>query len=214
MTARFFSVPRRKPGMVDLITPIRSGVDGYRIKSATNFDQAFTTVVTAPVHGYVDPEVAGNQHTSYGGDNVRIIFKPSKYSLTDTGALWLQVAFVIGGVEASAGPNAPSAPTLLSPLAGLPTAMQVIAGVAPVAGSIATSQQVDFPRLVENLHIRNNGGGELFVAFDAEGPEFHIPAGVSSSEMVGWSGTVSSMWVRATGSTAALSASFTFANPR
>lgn len=212
MTARLFSVPRRKAGLVDFITPIRQGVDGYRIKAATNFDQSFTAIITAPNTGYVDPAVAGNQHTSYGGDNVRIIFKPSTYSLSDTGVLWLQLAFVIGVTEQTTGPNAPSAATLLSPISGTPTGMQVLQGVAAVQTTIAGSQQIDLPRLVENVHIRNLSANPLFVAFDAEGPEIQV--NTASQDLQGFYGTVSSIWVRSTGGTAAFSMSFTYANPR
>jgi len=213
MTARLFSVPRRKAGMVDLITPIRSDVEGYRLKAASNFDGSFTTLLTAPVYGYVDPEVAGSQHTSYGGENVRIIFKPSKYGLSDTGALWLKLYFIIGGVEQTTAPNAPSAATLLSPIGGLPTTMQGIQGATTVQSSVANSQQIDFPRLVENVHIRNlSTGADLFVAFDAEGPEVQVKP--QTQDLQGFMGTVSSIWVRSTSASAPFSMTFTYANPR
>lgn len=85
---RLFSIARRRPNYVDLITPFSYGVTGYRLKWSPNFDGTFTSFLTAPNVGFLDQTI--NQHkvdvqpmggtASNGGRNIRIVFNPSNPS--------------------------------------------------------------------------------------------------------------------------------------
>lgn len=191
---RLFSVFRRFPGFIDLLIRRRSGVDGYVVKAATNFDQSFSAVLTANTYGYIDPELRDFPIPPHNSDDVRVVFRPSLHSLSDTGMLWLQVAFTVGGVEqnaASADP--PSAPTLVLPTDTAPTAMVGISGAAPAGANLAASLRIDLPSQGENFEILNRGSGDLFVSFDSSGPEFIV----SQGDVIGdFYGTASSLWVR------------------
>lgn len=212
---RVFSVLRRKPGFVDVLVPLVSGVDGYRIKAATNWDAASATVVTSGPYGYVDPELRDTVASTPDNraDAIRIVFKPSKYSLSDTGPLWLQLAYVIGGVEqnaASATP--PSAITLVGPTSAPYNAMQVFTGNAPNGAAFANALQIDLPRQVDNLKVSNTDDTTgLYVAFQEEGPEVPVSAGKEISSIYG---TISSLWVRGSGASVPIVVTFSYANPR
>jgi hypothetical protein len=211
---RVFSVLRRKSGFVDMSVPVIAGVDGYRIKASTNWDGSFTTVLTSPSTGFIDSELRSTVVPTVDANPnaMRILFKPSKYSLSDNGVLWLQLVFVIGGTEqnaASATP--PSAVTMLSPV-NLPyNAMQAIYGSAPNQGTLANATQIDLPRQMDNVNIANTGGADLFVAFDSEGPEFVVKSGTDTGSVYG---TVSSLYVRGSGATVPFRMTFVNANPR
>lgn len=216
---RVFSVLRRKNGLVDISVPMLAGVDQYRVKAAQNWDAATTTLVTAPATGYVDPEVAGMVLTPDNNPNtVRIVLKPSKYTvggspLSDTGTFWLQVAFVIGGVEQnSASATPPSAITMIGSPSLPYNALQTISGTAPNQGTLANATQIDLPRQVENVQIENQSGtNDLMAAFEADGPEFPIKPGKVVESIFG---TVSSLYVRGSGATVAFRMSFTYAVPK
>jgi hypothetical protein len=211
--SRLFSIIRHKPGLVDLITPIVNwtlGIDGYRLKTDTDPGGAFaTTVLTTTNTGYVDPAVAGNQHVIVPGENVRMVFKPSTFNLPDNGAFWLKLLYLSGGVEQSS--PAPSAPTLILPPYTAPIQTGFTA-TAPHGADIAHSLQIDLPRAMENMRIRNlDSANSLSVAFDAGGPEVTVPFG---QETVAFSGVVTSLWVRGTAGTISFTTTFTYAFPR
>lgn len=216
MSARLFSILRRKPGLIDLIIPRRpdsEGVAQYRLKTDTDPVGSYgTTVITVGPSGWIDPVVQGPQHVIQPGNNVRIIFKPSTLSLSDTGAFWMKVVFV-DGVGAEMTSPAPGAGTLIL----LPPTIPFMTGfnaTAPDGSDLAHSVQVDLPRGMENFKIRNleaAGGKSLYVATQDEGPEFVVPPG---QESMSFYGLVSSFWVRGSGGTAAFSTQFVYANPR
>lgn len=211
---RRFSILRRKPGLVDLITPIRpfsEGVETYRLKTDTSPTGAFgTTVMTVPRTGKVDPSLQGPQNVIQPGENVRMIFKPSDWSLSDTDAFWLKLVYVNAANVELVTPT-PSAPCLVLPPFSGPGQFGFTA-TAPVLASFANSIQIDLPRSMENLKVMNNDStNPLFVAFDGGGPEIKIPAG---KEITGFLGTASSLFVRATGGSVEFTTTFTYAFPR
>lgn len=216
--SRLFSVLRHKPGIVDMIIPNRPNVDGFIIKSAANWDGSFTALSgfpakISPESGWIDADLRGGAHVGMGGDHTRVIFKPSNHGLSDTGPLWLQVACTVGGVEQTLpGTNGPGAPTLILGVNDAPTAMQAIAGTTRTLASLALADQIDFPRLVENVRIVNNGTNDISIAFNPEGPEVTIKG--NGGELTGFHGTVSSIFVRTGTGTSAFTATFTIANPR
>ena len=70
---RDFSVVRRRPHVIDVLIPVRSGVDGYRLQWATNFDGSFSDIVTATRDGWVDESLRDGTHAYMAGTNVRIL---------------------------------------------------------------------------------------------------------------------------------------------
>lgn len=215
---RVFSVLRRKTGFVDLSIPLVAGVDQYRLKAAHNWDGTATTILTVGPYGYVDSELMNTvvPTVDHRPNAMRVMFKPSKYTvgtpLPDSATFWLQLFYVIGGVEQNAASATPPSAITMIGSANLPyTAMQAISGTAPNQGTLANATQIDLARSVENVTIENQGGADMFVAFDEGGPEFPVK---SAKEMSTFHGTVSSVWVRGNATTVAFRMSFTNANPR
>jgi hypothetical protein len=216
MSVRLFSILRRKPGLIDFITPRRPFSDAVaqyslRTDAAGNPLGAFATVVmTVGPNGMVDPDVQGPQHVAQPGNNVRCIFKPSNFGLSDTDAFWLKLVYVD-----SLGVDMPIPAASAATLILLPPTMPFMTGfnaIAPVGVAVANSVQVDLPRGMENFRIRNlDAGNPLYVATQEGGPEFVVPPG---KENTSFYGLVSSFWVRSTGAPVAFSAQFVYANPR
>lgn len=217
---RLFGIARRRPNYVDLITPFTYGVDGYRLKWAANFDAAFTTFITSSNVGFVDPAVnravidsqpmGGFTGLANSGRNIRIVFNPASYSITDTSAFWLQFVPVTGGVEGTAG-----APTLVLPdSANHGVGITTIHGSAPSGVASANSLQLDLPRLSEDFHIYNeDGANSLFVSTEQSGHETQVkPSPAEQMHML--RGTQGSLWVRGGGGAVVFSARFTLAFPR
>jgi len=216
MTTRLFSILRRNPGLIDFVTPIRpdsEGVYKYRLKTDTTPSGSFsTTVIESRVGGFVDPTVAGPQNVIQPGNNVRIVFNPNNYSLTDA-YFWLKLVYVDSSNSEMSSP-APSAATLVLPTF-VGNEQSGFNATAPDGSTIANSLRIDLPRQMSNFRVRNlSTTVNLFVAFQEGGPEVVVPGQVSSQESIGFDGIVSSLWVRGSGATAAFSAQFTYANPR
>jgi hypothetical protein len=196
--------------------PRLSGVDGFRLQWATNFDASFTTMFTAPNTGYVDPAInlatatAQNLGSNAFGPSVRVIFDPATYSITDTKSFWVRFVPVTGG---SAG--TPGAPTLLLPASsnhGL--GVNVIHGSAPSAVDSTGSLQLDLPRLMQDFRIHNeDGANSLYVSTEQNGAEVQLKTG-ATEQMTSFSGTQGSIWVRGSGGAVTFSATFTTAYTR
>lgn len=214
---RFFSMIRRRPNYVDLVIPRQSGVDGYRIQSSPNFDGAWTTRITAPVGGYIDPAinpaVVDFQNLGVGpfGPPVRVIFDPATYSITDTSSFWLRFVPVTGGAPGTAG-----APTLVLPsAANHGVGIVTIRGQAPSGADATAALQLDLPRLMQDFQFHcEDGANDLFVSTEQSGPETQIPGPSSDQQTLSIFGTASSIWVRGAGGAVNFSASFTAAFPR
>jgi len=209
MTARLFSILRRKPGLIDFVTPAlaaSTGVVGYRLKTDTSPTGSFsTTVITAPRNGYLDPALAGVHSVIQPGDNVRIVLKPGDFGLSDTAAFWLKL-FYVDASNAELGSPAPSAATLVLP----PYTGQSVTGFSATAP--LSSTQIDLPRAMENFRVSNlDNSKDLMIITQDGGPEITVAAG---KDFVNYNGIVSSIWVRGNGGTVNFSATFSYANPR
>jgi len=207
MTARLFSILRRKPGIIDLITPLKplsSGVAGYRLKTDTNpFGSFSTTVISTGRTGFVDSAVAGPHNVIQPGENVRVIIKPSNYGLSDTDYFWLKLVYLD---ESNAELPSPGAATLVLPTYVGP------AMTGFTASAITSVTQIDLPRAMSNFRVLNlDTTNALGLILQEGGPEITIPAG---KDISGFDGTVSSIWVRGIVGTVQFSASFTYAFPR
>jgi hypothetical protein len=209
---RLFSVTRRRPHVVDVSIPLLSGgVDGYRLQWATNFDAAFTAIITATNVGFLDSNVNRNViETQPVTDKVRIVFDPTTYSIPDTSSFWLQFVPMTGGAPGTAG-----APTLILPSeANHGVGLVVIHGNAPSAASSAASLQLDLPRLMQDFKVHNESTTkDLFIATEASGPEILVPK-TSDIQSLGFVATQGSLYVRGDSAIVAFSASFTLSFPR
>jgi hypothetical protein len=214
---RLFKIGRRRPHIVDFYTPLTQGLDtaGYQIAWAQNFDGVFTPIITATNVGFLDPNVSiykvDSQPTT--GTDVRIVFDPTSYSITDTSSFWLQFSQITGAV-----PTLVSAPTLILPDSALKGQGNVtIAGTAPMGAGSANSLQLDLPFVAQNFQITNTaaaGGHTLFVSTEAGGPEMQIGPGLGFPGYQTIWGAQPSIWVRGGGGTVTFSATFTLAFPR
>jgi hypothetical protein len=191
---------------VDLYTPFVQGIDVYRLKWTTNFDQAFVTFLDSTNIGFIDDNVNRNvietQPTS--GTWVRIVFDPTTYNIPDDVSFWLQLARVVGGLETVVG-----APTLILPDAALHgTGMVVISGAAP-----ANPLQLDLPRRMEDFRFVNEdgmGGNTLYIGTEDGGPVMSVLPAVGVQNL-GFRGAQGTIYVSGD---VAFSASFTHAFPR
>lgn len=216
MMTREFSILRRRKNLVDIITPKRDNVKGYRFKASPNFDGTFTTIITADISsGYLDPHVnAMTLEARPGGlSHIRVVFDPATFnavaSILDANHFWLKFAPLdYAGVE---GTN--SAPTLVVTDDELRGAAQIIiAGTAPSAADSTNALLLNLPFKAQNIQIRSNegsGGNSLFVATDLGKPEMKIVAQGADIFLKG--GATPSLAVRGGGGTAAFSASFVIA---
>lgn len=218
MSARLFSILRRKPGFIHFTTPLldatTTGVVRYRLKTDTDPGGTFATTVTTVTNtGLVDPAVAGPQNPIQPGKTVQILMQPSNYGLSDTSYFWLKLVYVNSAGAEMTNP-APSAATLvLPPYVG--NEQSGFNATAPSGLSLANSLRIDLPRQMSNFRLRNLSTTiPLYAAFQEGGPEVIVPGQASSQESIGFDGMVSSIWVRGYGGTAAFSAQFTYANPR
>jgi hypothetical protein len=188
---RTFSVYRRRPHIVDVITPVVYGVDFYRLKWAANFDVAHAAFISATNAGLVDPNVNFFALNSLPGRQVRIVFDPDSYAIPDGLSFWMQLFHVIGGVETQV-----SASYLVLPDTITHSQMPiVIKGQVPQAASSALSLQLDMPRAGTNVRITNESAGKsLFVATQQGGYEFEVAPGETKD--VTLQGMLGSFWVR------------------
>ena len=212
---RLFKIGRRRPNIVDFYTPLTQGLDtfGFRIKWAQNFDGVFAAIINSTNVGFLDPNMnpyrVESQPTS--GTDVRIVFDPASYSITDTSSFWLQFAQVTGGVETLV-----SAPTLILPdSANKGMGQFTIQGNAPMGAASANSLQLDLPFLMQNFQIVNNDAANtLYVSTEQGGPEFEIGPKLGFPGYTSTWGAQGSLWVRGGGGAVNFSAAFTLAFPR
>ena len=213
---RTFSVIRRRPRIVDMLTPRVDGVVGYRVKASTNFDVAPTTLFTSTNVGFVDTDgvdqrVIESQPTQ---GQVRMVWNPTTFGLQDGNQLWLS----LWHVDAANVETQVSAPTLM-----LPDQTQflhrgaghvLVRGFAPVAVSVAGSLQLDFPRLMCDWRVRNEDAtNSVFIAFEPNGPEYALNAPDTETQFMSLRANAASIWVRAAAGTPILSIHATVANP-
>jgi hypothetical protein len=210
--ARNFSIVRRRPGIVDLLTPKQAGVKGYRIQGAVNFDTTFTTLMTADISsGYLDPSinpVVLNALNNPG--HIRIVFNPDTFTgtagIADAKHFWLR--FVPIDFAGSAGtPGNPVLVIIDNEHNG--NSRVLIAGTAPQGAAIANSIQLDLPFTSQDFYIKNEeatGGRNLYISTFAGGAEQQV---APQETLAIYHGPMDALLVRGSGGTVAFSASFT-----
>lgn len=210
--SRQFSVIRRAPQLIDILTPFVYGITEYRIKYAANFDASFTQIIAAPRNGYLDPTVSQAILQSAPGNNVRITFDPtnSAYSIAaPSSSMWLQLTRYDGSSEVYVSP-----PTLLLPFeANQGIGVTTIAGSAPSGATSADALQVDLPFLATDMRVRATGSHPVCVSTELNGAETIVANG-EIGQYIAQTGMISSLFVRGSGGTAPFALSFTRAYPK
>lgn len=216
MKAREFSIARRRRNLVDLLTPKRPNVKGYRLTAATNFDGTFETLLTADISsGYLDPAVDPTKLEVRPGaqNHIRIVFDPDTFTDTDAGIsdsqhFWLKLVTVgFDGVPIDTSP----AVLVITEDERRASNRIVIAGNAPIGEASANSLQLDLPFNATDIVIQNqeaDAGDDLFVSTELGGPEHTV---VPGSEISFRKGALSSLFVRGNPGAASFSASFVMA---
>lgn len=212
---RTITVSRRRPGIVDTYVPKVYGVAGYRLKAATNFDVAFTTILTSTNVGFVgdgvDRRVIDTQPLQ---NRVRFVWNPTDYGLDDTQPVWVKLYHVNGGgVETEM-----SAPTLITPddtqFLHRGAGHLMVRGTAPLAADASGALQLDFPRLQTDWRVLNEDPiGNAFVAFEPGGPENLLRANSLTPQLVSFKAHSASIWVRGSDKPVLLSIHTTNSNP-
>lgn len=168
--AKSISVYRRRAGLVDLTIAQRVNVLAYVFKQAANFDVGAAAFQQVPRDGFRSP----NAFDSGPGEGfrglTRFTFKPSDYGIDDTKPIWLKVAPV--NVDGSVGADEPL--HLVMPYLAQGRRPVVLNGTAPAGATVADSLELNLQYQCQNLELQNNGGSDLFVAFERGGPEFQV----------------------------------------
>lgn len=184
---RSISVTRRKPNLVDLNIRRRSGVVGFEFGAATNFDAAFTAfqyvsndgtqkLDTSASPRSVNVPIPGSQHR----DLVRFVFDPTVYTATvpavdDTTPFFIRVRPQL----ASGAFGAYEAMHLLMPFNPSPHRAINLHGTVAQAVSLAGSLEIQFPAQCNDIEISNDGGADLWIAFERPGVEFRLQPATS-----------------------------------
>lgn len=211
--SRDFNVIRRRTAILDLLTPKRANVAGYRFQASPNFDGSWTTLFTAPISsGYLDPAInpAVLHSTNNSRDSIRAVFNPDSFNsaagISDNLHFWLR--FVPVDFAGSAGTPG-NAHLVITDFEHCGQSRILIAGNAPQGAAVANSQELELPFTTEDLYIKNeeaSGGRNLYIAMFPGGAEQQI----SPQETVTiFHGPIDSLLVRGVGGTARFSASFT-----
>ena len=214
---RVFSCFRRRPHVVDMLTPFVYGVQTYTVKYATNFDGIFASIINCSNVGFYDDNIPrGKTELQNTNGFVRMTFDPATFSIDDTRSFWLQ----LWETPAVGIPAAVSAPTLLLPdTANHGIGLVTIAGNAPAGTSSTTSLQLDMPRMMQDWKIHNQDSTNLlYIATEQNGPEMSIGP-TAFPQYYNYNGVQGSIWVRGAttagvGAVVAFSATASLAFPK
>jgi len=213
MTTQSFSIVRRRPNLLDVVFPKQTDVVGYRLRGATSFSGTFNDLFTANIgRGHIDSSINRSQIQSLPGfGRVRAVFDPDNYTggsgIADATQFWLRFR----PVDAAGTPGDEEPPVLvLTEHQRRSSSLIQITGTAPVEATVADSLQVCLGNMVRSLRINNTGSNPLFVALEAGGPEIQIAA-TSGVYDYGTHSQTDQIFVRATGGTTTMTATFTVA---
>lgn len=214
MTTREFQVVDRRANLLDIITPKRPDVQGYRFRAAPNFDGTFVTILTADISsGFLDPTVDRRVLTPLpaGRNHVRVVFDPQTFfgaaAIVDADHFWLTFT----PVDFAGAPGTESNPGLILPADQYGVSGRImIQGNAPNEASWADSLQLDLPLRMQDFRITNNeasGGNSLQVMYaeTGGGEQEVLPEAVHEW----YEGAVGMLRVRGAGGTVNFTASFT-----
>jgi hypothetical protein len=201
MNTRTFSCFRRRPHIVDLLTPVVPGVSTYTVLWAQNFDGIFAPIINCSNVGFYDDNIPrGKTELQNTQGFVRMTFDPTTFGIDDTASFWLQLwETPVGGASTRV-----SASSLLLPdSAHHGIGVVTIAGNAPGATVSTGSMQLDMPRLMQDWKIHNQDSTNyLYVATEQGGPEMALKPD-TFPQYYNMLGVQGSIWVRGASSVGA-----------
>lgn len=168
--AKTISVYRRRTDLVDLWVAQRDGIVAYTFKVSVNFDIAPVAVQVVPRDGFRSPNAFDAGPSEGFRGRTRFIFKPSDYGLDDTKPMWMKIA----PVAADGSVGADEAFHMILPYSSQPRRPVILNGTAPVGATVADSLELNLPAQCQNLEFQNNGGADIFVAFERGGAEYQV----------------------------------------
>ncbi len=212
MTTREFQVVRRRANHVDIVTPRRAGVKGYRFRAAPTFDGTFVDLFTANISaGYLDPAIDRRVLNALANsrDHVRCVFDPNTFNgvaaIVDDHQFWLTFT----PIDFTGAPGTESAPGLILPdSVRIGSNRIVIGGSAPDEASLADSLQLNLPCRVQDFRISNNeasDGNSLFVSAAQGSGEHEV---LPETTLDWFDGAVGTLFVRGGGGAVSISVSF------
>jgi len=202
--ARYLSLYRRKPNLVDLNLRARANAASYQFQAAQNFDGVFGTFQVVPASGGFRSKSAPD--TGFDGEQFRGLtrfkFAPSDYSAPVTDSSPFYVKIIQTDVDGTVHPA--EAMHLILPYDPMPNRPLVLVGVAPSAVGISGSYEIQLPMQTQNIQIQNNGAVPLMVAFEPSGPEFTVyPLSTEFTNFYSTYPSVTQIFVRGSGGTCA-----------
>jgi hypothetical protein len=200
----------RRLGLVDMYWPVRYGVKSYILKAASNFDAVFGTFANVPATGYKSKSVVNNRFDmSQYRDKTRITFSPIDFHIDDLKPIWMRIAPInFNGVV-----GADESIHLILPYSTEPKRAVILNGTVPPAASISGSLELNLPQQCFNPVIQNDGGVDLYIAFEATGSEFRIsPLSTSHTMFISTHTTFSQVFLRGLNASTKISADFTLRN--
>ena len=206
---REFSIRRRRTHLLDIITPMRTGIAGYSIQWASNFDVAFATIISN-LQGYRDPTIPQAVLDPAPGQNCRFVFDPASYGITDDDAFWLKLL----QHDATGATVATSAPVLVVPERERHARLRIaIAGAAPSGATVLDSLKIYLPFGAANLFVHNrNANKSMFLAFNPTGPEIELEPN-ALPEFPTYEGQIEVIYVRGDGISVNFGAHFILSAP-
>ena len=200
MATRLVSVHRRKPGLIDILTPFTSGIEQYRLSWAPNFDQTFTDFLDAPPHGYRDASVDIMKLEVLQGRRCRIVLDPTTFSIPDDATFWMTLSHIVGGVVTNA-----TAPLMILPPHQSHHTL-TIAGSAP-----PTEIQLDLPRTMTDVSLVAED--DLLVRFGPNEAQLAMYADTNVNKLT-TRGGIASVFIQGNGKTSPFSMTFTSMSSR
>jgi hypothetical protein len=146
----------------------------YRFRVSTNFDAAPTVIQTVPRRGFRSPSAVDNGYNDarFKG-KVRFLFNPIDYiasGIVDTSPFFIAMATrPLNGVFGTF-----SSQHMIVPYDSSSDPLIVLNGDAPMAASITGSLEIQLPRIVDELIVKNVDAANLHLAFNSGGPEYQI----------------------------------------
>jgi hypothetical protein len=211
---RSISVSRRRANLVDLTVRRRPGVRAFQFKAAANFDAAFTLFETVPNVGVRNGPPDIGPDAACFKDQVRFLFNPDLYTATAPGCVDANPFFILIAPVSDAGVvGSDEAMHLLLPYSSAPNRPVVLQGNIPSGAGLANSIEIQLPMQCNDFDIQNDGGADLYVAFERPGFEYRVqPVTTAFKTFEQTYTSVSQLFLRGAGGATVMSATFTLRN--
>jgi len=218
----------RHAHLIEMVMFDSANVAGYRLSAANSLDAAFagaTAMFVVPHNGtFRSPSVVARRLGTTQYDNrglTRVFYDPEDY--------WAPATTLPHDVDGSYvrleeqkpdGSFRPPGPILVVPPPSFFTNTRpnlIVAGTAPNVAASATlvpppgAMHFVLPRFCDSVTVINTGGHDLYIGFNPGMPEFAVPSGTKSGQLLP-DAAVSDVFVRGSGGTTTFSIFFALVN--